>query len=112
MNSTAPSEQAKQDDLKRIAHAKACALREFAEAHRMPWAMFHRSDDSPVTVGDLLRETADRIEAEADPVDEAQVGALADLLIDETPLLVLDAGKIARVLVKRGVRVEDGDDRG
>lgn len=43
----------------------AKALRNFADAHRFPsaWVMFRRVDDSPVSVGDLLRETADRIEA-------------------------------------------------
>lgn len=44
------------------------ALRNFADAHRFPsaWVMFRRVDDSPVSVGDLLRETADRIEGDDD----------------------------------------------
>jgi len=42
--------------------AKAQALREFADAHRMPFTMFRRADDSKVTVSDLLREQARRLE--------------------------------------------------
>lgn len=42
---------------------KAQALREYADATRHPWTVFRRDDGSPVTVNDLMRETADRIEA-------------------------------------------------
>ena len=47
-----------------IRRAKAEALQEFADAHRFPseWVMFRRGDGSGVTVGDLLRETAEAIE--------------------------------------------------
>lgn len=40
------------------------ALREFADAVRFPnyWILFRRDDGRGVTVGDLLRETAARIE--------------------------------------------------
>lgn len=38
----------------------AQALRAFADAHQMPWTMFHREDGRRVTIGDLLRGTADR----------------------------------------------------
>ena len=44
----------------------AQALEDFADAHRMPWTMFLREDGSPVTVGDLMRETAARYRIEAD----------------------------------------------
>lgn len=43
------------------ADIKAKALRDFADAHRMPWVMFRREDGSPVSVGDLMREVADRL---------------------------------------------------
>ena len=43
----------------------AQALEDFADAHRMPWTMFLREDGSPVTVGDLMRETAARFRIEA-----------------------------------------------
>lgn len=51
----------------RLAQTKAEALREFADAHRFlpEWVMFRRNDDSAVTIPDLLRETANRIESEA-----------------------------------------------
>lgn len=39
----------------------ARALDDFADAHRMPWVMFLRDDDSPVKVGDLMREHATRL---------------------------------------------------
>ena len=42
---------------------KAQALREYADATRHPWTVFRRDDGSPVTINDLMRETADRIEA-------------------------------------------------
>lgn len=45
------------------ASIKAQALREYADATRHPWTVFRRDDGSPVTVNDLMRETADRIEA-------------------------------------------------
>lgn len=45
--------------------AAAQALRRFADAHRMPLVMFTRDDGSAVSVGDLLREEADRIERSA-----------------------------------------------
>jgi hypothetical protein len=38
--------------------AKAEALRDFADAHRMPWTIFQDKDGNPVTVSDLMRETA------------------------------------------------------
>ena len=38
--------------------AKAEALRDFADAHRMPWIIFRDKDGNPVTVSDLMRETA------------------------------------------------------
>ena len=38
--------------------AKAEALRDFADAHRMPWTIFLDKDENPVTVSDLIRETA------------------------------------------------------
>ena len=44
-------------------HIKAQALREYADAHRHPWTVFRREDGSPVTVNDLMRETAARLEA-------------------------------------------------
>lgn len=49
-------------------------LRAFADAHRFPadWVMFRRGDGSGVTVGELLRETAARLErpeSEAAAVD-------------------------------------------
>lgn len=49
------------------AQSEAKALRAFADAVRLPseWVLFRRDDESGVTVGDLLRETADRIEKEA-----------------------------------------------
>lgn len=40
------------------AEAKAEALRDFADAHRMPWIIFRDKDGNPVTVSDLMRETA------------------------------------------------------
>ena len=42
----------------------AQALEDFADAHRMPWTMFLREDGSPVTAGDLMRETAARYQIE------------------------------------------------
>ena len=48
------------DDLR--AEGAAQALRAFADAHRMPWTMFLDANEMPVTVGDLLRAEADRIE--------------------------------------------------
>ena len=45
------------------ASIKAQALREYADAHRHPWTVFRREDGSPVTVNDLMRETATRLEA-------------------------------------------------
>ena len=45
------------------ASIKAQALREYADAHRHPWTVFLCADGSPVTVNDLMRETADRLEA-------------------------------------------------
>ena len=41
----------------------AKALREFADAVRMPFTVFRGDNGHPITVGDLLRETANRIEA-------------------------------------------------
>lgn len=43
------------------------ALRGFADSTRFPshWVLFRRADGSGVTVSDLLRETAARIEAES-----------------------------------------------
>lgn len=49
-----------------IAREKAEALTEFADATRMPFVVFRREDGSPVYVGELMRETADRIEKGAD----------------------------------------------
>lgn len=48
---------------------KAAALRDFADSTRFPshWILFRRHDGSGVTVSDLLRDTADRIESEARP---------------------------------------------
>ena len=40
------------------AEAKAEALRDFADAHRMPWTIFQDKDGNPVTVSELMRETA------------------------------------------------------
>lgn len=44
---------------------KAAALRDFADSTRFPshWILFRRHDGSGVTVSDLLRETAARIES-------------------------------------------------
>ena len=42
---------------------KAQALREYANAHRHPWTVCLRADGSPVTVNDLMRETATQLEA-------------------------------------------------
>ena len=45
------------------------ALRGFADSTRFPshWVLFRRDDGSGVTVSDLLRETADRIESQETP---------------------------------------------
>ena len=51
------------DDLR--AEGATQALRAFADAHRMPWTMFLDANEMPVTVGDLLRAEADRIEHDA-----------------------------------------------
>lgn len=51
--------------LRGLAKVQADALREFTDATRMPFVVFRRDDNSPVYVGDLMRETADRIEQEA-----------------------------------------------
>lgn len=58
----------KQLQQKAVDATKAEALREFADAHRFPshWIMFRRDDGSGVTVGDLLRETANRLEGKTD----------------------------------------------
>lgn len=40
--------------------AKAEALCDFADSVRMPFVVYRREDDSPVYVGELMRETAER----------------------------------------------------
>lgn len=47
------------------ARMKAAALREFADAVRMPWQVFQGDAGQVIRVGDLLRDEADRIEREA-----------------------------------------------
>lgn len=59
---TVASEYRLEDALaKHEAACEAKALREFADAVRMPFTVFRGENGYPITVGDLLRETAARI---------------------------------------------------
>jgi hypothetical protein len=47
------------------AEAAARALIDFADSTRMPFTVFRGDNDEPITVGDLLRETAAHYDKEA-----------------------------------------------